>query len=428
MPIKIGGYEIQREIGKGATGTVYLAHDPFRLREVAIKIAVQDAFRDPVNGPRQKKMFLNEAALAGRLHHPHIAAIFDAGTDEDFHYIVMEYVHGGTLEAYCVPNALPTFDKIAEIGFKCGQALDHAFRHGVIHRDIKPANILLAGGTDIKVSDFGAALLQNNTERTQVLGAVGSPLYMSPEQIRGEELTHQTDIYSLGVVLYRLAAGRAPFMAQSEHALLRKILDDRAQPLRDVRQQVPAALAAIIERAMEKDPSRRYAHWTDFINDLAALAGTREQSASSGEDIVDSFKFSVLRKLAFFDNFTDAELWEFLRFSDWARMRSGRVLLEEGKMGHSFFLLASGEAMVSKNQRFLGTLTAGDCFGETPYVYGERRARTATITAGSDVVLVKVKAETLATASDALQLRVNQSLLRTFADRLARTNSLVAAP
>jgi serine/threonine protein kinase len=424
MPLKIGGYDIQREIGRGATGTVYLAHDPFRGREVAIKVAVQDVFRDPTNGPRLRKMFLNEAALAGRLHHPHIVKVFDAGTDEDFHYIVMEFVPGGTLEALCAPETLLAFDKLAEVGFKCGQALDHAFRHGVIHRDIKPANILLAGDTHIKVSDFGAALWQN-TERTQVLGAVGSPLYMSPEQIRNETLTHQTDIYSLGVVLYRLAAGRAPFTADTEYALLRKIQEESPPPVREVRRQVPPALAKIIERAMEKNPGRRYAQWSEFITDLAAIAGTHEPS---DDDIVDSFKFSVLKKLAFFHGFTDAELWEFLRISDWARMRAGRQLLEEGKVGQSFFLLASGRARVSKRQKPIGTLVAGDCFGETPYVYAERRPRTATVTAESDVVLVKVKPHALAQASDALQLRVNQALLRTFADRLSRSNALLATP
>ncbi len=424
MPLKIGGYEIQREIGKGATSTVYLAHDPFRSREVAIKVAVQDVFRDPDNGPRLRKMFMNEAALAGRLRHPHIVEVFDAGTDEDFNYIVMEHVPGGTLDIHCAPSALLAFDKIAEIGFKCGQALDHAFRHGVIHRDIKPANILLSGGADIKLSDFGAALW-HNTERTQVLGAVGSPMYMSPEQIRSENLTHQTDIYSLGVVLYRLTAGRAPYAAESEHALLRKILDEHAPRLRDVRPQVSVELAAIIERAMEKDLTRRYAQWGELVADLAAVAGSREQS---GEDIVDSFKFSVLRRLAFFRGFEDAELWEFLRISDWGRLPAGRVLLEEGRVGQSFFLLASGEARVSKSQKHVGALSAGDCFGETPYVYGERRARIATVTADSDVVLVKVKAEALAQASKALQLRVNQAFLRTFADRLARTNALLATP
>lgn len=424
MPLKIGGYDIQREIGKGATGKVYLAHDPFHSREVAVKVAVQDVFRDPVNGPQMKKMFMNEAALAGRLRHPHLVEVFNAGVDDDFHYIAMEYVPGGTLEAHCAPDALLPFDKIAEIGFKCGQALDHAFRHGVIHRDIKPANILLASDTDIKVSDFGAALW-HNTERTQVLGAVGSPMYMSPEQIQGGELTHQTDIYSLGVVLYRLASGRAPHTAANEHALLQQILRDKPTPIRDVRPQISAPFAAIIERAMEKDRTRRYAQWSELVSDLASLAGSREQS---GEDIVDSFKFSVLKKLAFFRGFTDAELWEFLRISEWGRFASGRTLLEENRSGHSFFLLAAGEARVSKNQKLLGTLSAGDCFGETPYVYGERRPRTATVTATSQVVLVKVKAGALTQASEALQLRINHALLRTFADRLARTNALVAAP
>jgi eukaryotic-like serine/threonine-protein kinase len=427
MPLKIGGYDIQRELGKGATGKVYLAHDPFRNREVAIKVAVLDVFRDPVNGPQMKKMFMNEAALAGRLRHPHLVEIFGAGTDEDFHYIVMEYVPGGTLEAHCAPSAMLGFDKLAEIGFKCGQALDHAFRHGVIHRDIKPANILLAGDTNIKVSDFGAALW-HNTERTQVLGTVGSPMYMSPEQIQGLELTHQTDIYSLGVVLYRLAAGRPPHSAPNEHALLRQILQDKPPPLRDVRPQIPAQFAAVIEHAMEKDPKRRYTQWNEFVTDLAAVADVAVGREQSDDHIVDSFKFNVLKKLAFFRGFTDAEMWEFLRISEWGRFPAGRVLLEDGRPGKSFFLLAAGEARVSKNQKQLGTLSGGDCFGETPYVYGERRPRTATVTATTKVVLVKVGAEALAQGSESLQLRVNQALLRTFADRLARTNALLATP
>lgn len=424
MSFKIGGYDIQREVGKGATGTVYLAQDPFRVRQVAIKVAVLDSFRDPVNGPRLRKMFMNEAALTGRLRHPHIVEVFDAGTDEDFHYIVMEYVPGGTLETHCAPSALLAFDKLAEIGFKCAQALEHAFRHGVIHRDIKPANILLANGTDIKLSDFGAALW-HNTERTQVLGTVGSPLYMSPEQIRGDELTPQTDIYSLGVVLYRLASGRAPFAADNEHVLLHKIQTETAPPLRELRPQVPAALAAIIERAMEKDRARRYPQWSDMIADLAAVAGS---DTHADGDMVDSFKFSVLKKLGFFHGFTDTELWEFLRISEWARLHAGRVLLEEGRVGQSFFLLAAGKARVEMNHKRIGTLGAGDCFGEIPYVYGERRARTATVTGDSDVVLVKVKPKTLAQASEALQLRINQALLRTFADRLTRANTRLATP
>lgn len=250
-------------------------------------------------------------------------------------------------------------------------------------------------------------------------------MYMSPEQIRGETLTHQTDIYSLGVVLYRLATGRAPYTAQSEHVLLRKIQEERPPPLRELRPQAPAALAAIVERAMEKDPARRYAQWSELVADLATVAGTPGQS---GDDIVDSFKFGVLRKLGFFHGFTDAELWEFLRISEWARLPAGRVLLHEGRVGRSFFLLAAGAARISKNRKPLGALAAGDCFGETPYVYGERRARIATVTAESDVVLVKVNAKALTQASEALQLCVNQAFLRTFADRLARTNALLAAP
>jgi CRP-like cAMP-binding protein len=174
---------------------------------------------------------------------------------------------------------------------------------------------------------------------------------------------------------------------------------------------------------MEKDCARRYATWEAFSADLAAVTGN---GAGTGGDIADSFKFSVLKKLHFFREFADAELWEFLRFSQWARFASGRTLIEEEKVGRSFFLLASGEARVTKNQKLLGVLGAGDCFGEMAYIYNETRPRTASVIANTDVILVKVKAEALAGASEGLQLAVNRAFLRTLADRLARTNALIA--
>src|SRR5262245_15476573 len=201
MPVArdtIGKFEIIKEIGKGATSAVYQAYDPFQNRQVAVKVVFPEALVDEEHGKRYRKLFITESSLAGRLSHPHIVAIYDAVAGDDLSYIVMEYVEGTTLEQYSRYDQLLPIQTVVEICYKCARALDYAAKQGVIHRDIKPANILMTGESDIKISDFGAALTQLS-ETTQVSG-VGSPAYMSPEQVKELPLTHQTDIFSLGVV------------------------------------------------------------------------------------------------------------------------------------------------------------------------------------------------------------------------------------
>ena len=210
----IGKYPLLREIGAGATSRVYLARDPFANRDVAIKVFHFDKHADEQEERMVHKAFLAEASLAGKLNHPHIVDIFDAVVEPDRSYLVMEYVPGTTLEAHAEPATLLPMTKVVEIIFKCVRALEYACRHGVIHRDIKPGNILLSEDGETKVGDFGASFQQKLTQTTQI-GAVGSPAYMSPEQIRMEPLTHQTDIYSLGVTMYRLLTGRLPFTAST---------------------------------------------------------------------------------------------------------------------------------------------------------------------------------------------------------------------
>ncbi len=192
---RIGKYVIEKKLGEGATSTVFLAHDPFANRQVALKLIFPEVLADKEHGRLYRRLLLNEASLAGKLMHPHIVQIFDAVVTDEQSYIVMEYVPGGTLEQFCAPDKLLPLDRLVEIIFKCTRALDYAHRLGITHRDIKPANILLAtpGGGDIKISDFGAALQTADQTRTQVSG-VGSPAYMSPQQVREMPLNHQTDI------------------------------------------------------------------------------------------------------------------------------------------------------------------------------------------------------------------------------------------
>ena len=189
IPERIGKYEIRSKLGEGATSIVYLGYDNFAEREVAVKAIFPEVLRDKERGKLYRNLLMTEASLAGKLMHPHIVQIFDAVVSEDQSYIVMEYVKGGTLEPFCNPSTLLPVDRLVEIVFKCTRALDYAFRAGITHRDIKPANILLVNSGDsddrvsgdIKISDFGAAMMSSGEQtRTQVSG-VGSPAYMSPQ-------------------------------------------------------------------------------------------------------------------------------------------------------------------------------------------------------------------------------------------------------
>ena len=194
---KIGKYQVVKELGRGATSTVYLAADAFGNREVAVKLIDAEALKDPRSGKFYRKQLTTEAALAGKLIHPHITAIYDAVLEEDSAYIVMEYVGGGTLERFTLVENLLRINRVVEIGFKCCRALEFAQRHGIIHRDIKPANILLTPTGDIKISDFGSALMPR-ADSTQVTG-IGSRA-MSPEQVQSSSYSPERHLLLGGAV------------------------------------------------------------------------------------------------------------------------------------------------------------------------------------------------------------------------------------
>ncbi len=414
LPKKIGKYRIQRELGRGSSSVVYLGFDPFTRRNVAIKTTLPGTLHDPVAGGRFRKLFLKEATLAGQLSHPHIVKLYDAVIEDDLGYLVMEYVPGGTLKQYChVVNLLPA-EKVVEIAFKCSQALAFANRQGVIHRDIKPANIMLHGELDIKIADFGAARLSRG-DQTQVAGQIGSPAYMSPEQIREQEQTFHTDMYSLGGVMYELLTGRPPFSADNDVALAYKILNEEAPPVRVLRPECPQKLEEIVARTLRKDAAERYPSWEAFAADLMEVYRHLRLPATP---LGDTEKFNRLRELSFFGGFSEVELWEALRLGSWRKFDPGTLLQKEGNIGNAVFLLASGSARITKKGKGLGTLNKGDCFGEMSYI-DQTLARPFTITAAEEVLLIKIKASSLQQASDNCQLAFNRAFLKILVHRLA---------
>ncbi len=421
-PLSVGKYAILDELGRGATSVVYRSIDPFSSREVAIKVFNPAGFSSEEQRRKFERLFVTEAAMVGKLNHPHVVNILDASVEGEHHYIVMELVHGQSLDEYDKPDCLLPIPQVMQIIFKCCTALDFASRQGIIHRDIKPANIMLLDGGEIKITDFGAAL-QVDMEKTQLAG-VGSPAYMSPEQVREEQLTLQTDIYSLGVVLYRLLTGRLPYEAESTYALIHKIMHETPIDVRVIRPEIDANLARIVHKAMEKSLLARYANWADFAADLAACVSP---AMVSEKTVADSEKFNTLKALSFFEAFTEAELWEVLQVSEWRKLPAGIPLVKEGDIGNSFFILADGEVHVTKMQKVLSMLETGDCFGEMAYIEQKKSVRSATITSSTKVMLIKIKADLLMQASDNLQLKFNRTFLKTLVKRLALTNAELAS-
>jgi len=419
-PERIGKYPVLRELGRGAFSIVYLCHDPFNDRDVAVKLVLPDAFQSEDKARLYRKLFITEASLAGRLQHPHICQIYDAVAEESQQYIVMEYVDGGTLERHGDPQDLLPLDRLVEIVFKCTRALEFAHKMGVTHRDLKPANILYTGETDVKVSDFGAALIASG-EITQVK-AIGSPAYMSPEQVKEQALDFRTDIYSLGVVLYQLLAGRLPFHGTNNFSLIYQIVNVEPQPPSSFRPQVPASLDRIVRRAMAKGLDERYPSWEAFSLELAEVF-RNERLGAKPDAFADSDKFETLRKLPFFGNFTDAELWEVARISNWRTAGEGEVLMKEGERGTFFCILADGEVRVSRKGRILNHLQAGECFGEMAYLSKDEQLRGADVTVQRESRIISVPTQKLAQASDACRYKFDRAFMEILVERLTLANA-----
>ena len=301
----VGKYELGREIGEGSMGTVYLARDSFALREVAIKVATLPPEERARASRRRRKLFFNESKMAGMLRHPNIIATLDAGIEDRTRYIVMEYVAGGqTLAEYCRRDALLPIENVVGILLKCAIAFDYAHNKGVVHRDIKPKNILLDEDHEVKVGDFGVALIdRSDVEQTQVMGTLGSPRYMAPEQILGGNVTNQSDIFSLGVVAYEMLTGTHPFAASTIPAVANRITREPHPPIREQRPGMPDALARVVDRTLKKHPAGRYRSAMDFAGDLSLIY---DDMRAVARDASGTHKFRQLKRLLFFEGFEDS--------------------------------------------------------------------------------------------------------------------------
>jgi len=424
-PDVIGKYEILQEVGRGSMGTVYQAYDQFADRDVAVKVAHPHFINQDEDGARFRKLFFNEAHAAGVLSHPSILTLFDAGVDGEICYLVMEYVPGAqTLESFCKPDKLLSVREVVGIIFKCAKALDYAHRQGIIHRDIKPSNILFTGDRDIKLSDFSIARINRSDQTsTQFDGFLGSPLYMSPEQINEWDISTNTDIFSLGSVMYEMLTGRHPFKAETLTAISHNITNEQPVALAEYRSDIPEGLEYILMRMLKKKNNRRYSSGLDVAADLALIFDDLEKLDS--EDALRD-KFDSLNGLGFFRDFNDAEIWSLVRASNWDHYPPGAFIINEGDSDNSFYIILAGQVNILKNSQVLDTLKEGDCFGEMGFL--SRTERTATVTAKTDVSLIRVNKSTLDRADETTQLRFLKVFVDIVVGRLKQTTSILANP
>ncbi|MDH4216706.1 MAG: serine/threonine-protein kinase [Gallionella sp.] len=411
LPYRLGKYELDKQIGIGATGKVYHALDTFSGGEVAVKVIDESVIHDPEFNETCREQFLNEASLAGRLAHPHVVSILEASVTEDSGYIVMEYVPGGSLVRHTYHDSLLPVAEVLQIIYKCCSALEYAFNQGIVHRDIKPGNIMVVSGTNVKIADFGSSVFY----KEQIAQAVtsGTPSYMSPEHIRGRSLSFLSDMYSLGIVAYELLTGRLPFEGDTLDKLLDAIANKTAEPPSARQSGIPVELDEIVLRMIARNPEDRYPSWEALEAEIAKLG----RVGLSQQDIPDSEKFGILREMRELREFLEPEIWELVLASRWSKLPAKAIALREDEPGHSMYILAAGAMKVTKKGRLLNVIKAGEYFGEMSYIQRGTN-RQATLEAMSEVTVAEFTFEALEKLSPNCELRFVKSLLRSMTDRL----------
>lgn len=415
IPKKIDRYQILKKLGQGSRGTVYLGRDPYIERQVAVKTYRIPEDKGPKVVKKYQKRFFVEAQSAGLLMHPNIVAVYDADIYEDLCYITMEYVEGHTLERFCDPKNLLPVEKASEITFSVCKGLEYAHENGVIHRDIKPSNIILSSSGQPKITDFSIAFMKRGTS-TLVQGLFGSPSYMSPEQVKEEIITEQTDLFSLGSVLYELLTSKKAFDGSNDYSVMYKIVNEDPPPILETKPDLPKIFDQILSKALAKDTSQRYQNSMEFAYDLRlAIRGLKD----TPKETHDTELIQYIHDLPFFNNFTESQIDEILSASNLIKVKSDKTVIEEGEIEDSFYILISGEVWVRKGNKDVAVLEKGQCFGEMAYLTGE--ARTASIITKNECILLKFSSTLLNKLSVSIQLLFFKNFTTIILKRLSKS-------
>lgn len=415
-PQKIGKYEILGLVGRGSSGLVYKGFDPFVRREVAVKIALhlqeEPKHLGGVDAP--KHSFFTEARAAGMLNHAHIIALYDAGMEGDLCYIVMEYVDGDTLLPWTRKNGpRMKLSSCVELITSCAQALAYSHSRGVLHRDIKPSNIMLTSEAVPKIMDFSIAEVMGGGAENATT-AVGSPLYMPPEQVMRQQLTPAADLYAIGAVAYQLLTGEPPFISTNLPGLFNLIRNQKAPDPREIRPELPEGLCGIINRLLAKKPDDRYPSGYLLAEDLQREFEHIRRLENA--PMLPRGNRETLRSLPFFQHFTGPELDEVQAVSQLKQIAPGKPILDDDQETAALYVLITGQAILKKNGKPLYVLQKGDVFADDIDLPVRRRATT--LTAASQLVALKISPHLITRLAAESQLRIYQSFTQSLVQRL----------
>ncbi len=418
--MEISKYIVEEEIGRGTCGVVHRAFDPFINRYVALKVALSKSTINKEGTQKFSNTFFQEAHAAGKLAHPNIVSLYDAGYQDNFYYIVMEYIKGNTVLDVIKGNKLSLEAKV-QIIFQCCKALEYAHSEGVIHRDIKPSNIMLTEKGNVKIMDFSiASLLEGDSVNPDSI--LGSPSYMSPEQIQGKTLKPKTDQFSLGVVAYHLFSGARPFTDENVAEVLQKVLKLDPPMLHEVSPKIPKAISVIINKAMSKNEADRFDSCDEFA---AALMKSYDALREQERSIAKIENRNTLSNLDFFRNFSQDEIDEIITKSEFVNFVKGDVIIQEGDIDRTFYIITRGEVNIQKDNATIAELQQGDCFGEVSMLMGNKR--TASVIAKEDLLVMKLSSLSIESLSERTQLNYYKTFNETLLYRLSMTNARLSA-
>ena len=422
VPDEISRYTIGGKIGSGTCGVVHLALDNVLRREVAVKLSpIGEPHLSTGKVPGAQRAYQTEIVAAGRLRHPNIVTVYDAGQYEELNYIVMEAVRGESLKEYGKGKDPLSVFRAIEVIVECCAALDYSHEQGILHRDIKPANIMLGDDGAVKLLDFGIAVGLSGEAGLSKLGpTLGTPNYMSPEQILGRELGPASDFYSLTTVLFELLTGRQLFKARKVKDLFRTVVHKAAPRLDKVRPDMPLELADVLAKALEKKPENRFQSGAEMA---AALAPFVERFRIIEERPPAQQRFiRELQSQQFFVNFSDVEIAQLLELVTVRAFEPGKALLVAGNVDRRLMIVTDGMVKVTENGDLIRVCGAGDCIGELGFIHGAPEPKNAV--ALTHVNALEISADSLSELPPKVHLHYYRAISDILVERLANDGHL----
>lgn len=422
VPARVDRYLIGARIGSGTCGIVHQALDERFGRDVAIKLSpVGEPHLSTGKVPGAQRAYQTEIVAAGRLTHPNIVTVYDAGTAGELNYLVMEVIEGRSLREFGKGKALLPVHRALSAIADCCRALDYSHARGILHRDIKPANIMLTGEGAVKLLDFGIAVgLDGDAGLDRRGPTLGTPNYMSPEQILSRELTRESDFYSLATVLFELLTGRQLFKARKVKELFRIVVHQPAPRLDTLRPELPTGLADVLEKALSKDPGKRFGSGEAFAAVLQPFI--ERYRIVEGRPAAQRRFIRALQTQAFFQGFPDVEIAQLLELVKVRTFRAGDALLAPESGERRLLVLTDGMARVSENGDFLGVVGEGDSVGEAGFINGMPEPRR--VEALTTVNALELSADALSDLPPKVHLHYYRRISDRLAKRLARDGRL----